>query len=213
MNIKRTQTCLILAILLTANCVSAQQQRGSRDHADREVLVWSRNANEPLFVTTRLQTQLDPGFGIVYQDRGFSVSLFQPLTFSPRGGYFIWWVTLENQMGERMICFKRESDKQFRASGIDADLKDLGELKQITTGGGSRFVFAVAGDGQLRLVSATTAAAEHMFVDYTTAGRVERIHDDLAREATPQYDNGLVQQLIQTWFEHGHKNLTVAVLK
>ena len=44
----------------------------------------------------------------------------QPLSFSNTGGYFVWWVTLDNQPGLRMIRFRRDTDKQFSASDIGA---------------------------------------------------------------------------------------------
>jgi hypothetical protein len=59
----------------------------------------------------------------------------------------------------------------------------------------------------------TNAAQRQLLIEYTAAGRVERIRDDLAREATPQYEGEQVQRLTQTWFEHGNKFLTAAILK
>src|SRR4029077_20258177 len=100
--------------------------------------------------------------------------------------------------------FRRAKDKQFSAADMVADLQDLGELKLIKTGSGSRFLFAVAGDGQLRLVSATNAAEKHLFIDYTATGQVERIRDDFGRDATPQYEGEQVRRIVQTWTEHGN---------
>jgi hypothetical protein len=204
---------LVSIIFVLANGVHAQQQRARWGDADREVLVWNQRPSEPLFVTSRFEAQTSAGMGLVYRDRGFSVSLLQPLFLSSTGGYFVWWVTLDNQPGLRMICFRRDTDKLFRASDIGASLQDLGDLKLIKTGGGSRFLFAVAGDGQLRLVSATNAAEKHLSIDYTAVGQVERIRDDFGREATPQYEGEQVRRLFQTWIEHGNRYLTVAALK
>jgi hypothetical protein len=209
----RVHIYLAAIIFVVANGVHAQQQRVSWGDTDREVLIWNQRPSEAMFVTSRFETQTDGGMGLLYRDRGFSVSLLQPLSFSSTGGYFVWWVTLDHQPGLRMICFRRDTDKQFGATDIGANLQDLGELKLIKTGSGARFLFAVAGDGQLRLVSATNAAEKHLFIDYTAAGQVERIRDDFGREATLQYEGGQVRRLMQTWVEHGNKYLTAAVLK
>ena len=209
----RVYIYLAVMMFVVANSAQAQQQRVSWGDADREVLVWNQRPGEPLFVTSRFATQTNAGMGLVHRDRGFSVSLLQPLSYSTAGGYFVWWVTVDNQPGLRMIRFRRDADKQFRASDIVADLQDLGELKLIKTSSGSRFLFAVAGDGQLRLVSATNAAEKHLSIDYTATGQVERIRDDFGREATPQYEGEQVRRLVQTWIENGNRYLTAAVLK
>src|SRR3954462_272527 len=130
MSIRRSLITLAL-MSIVATATYPQQQRANSGNVGSEVLVWNQHPNEPLFVTTRLQNQTDGGLGLVYRERDFSVSLLQPLSFSTAGGYFVWWVTLKNQSGERMLCFQRDSDKVFRASGLVAELQDLGELKQI----------------------------------------------------------------------------------
>lgn len=213
MTSRRVHIYLASIIFVLANGVHAQQQRVSSRDADREVLVWNQRPSEPLFVTSRSESQTGAGMGLWYRDRGFSVSLLQPLFFSNTGGYFVWWVALHNQPGLRMICFRPDTNKQFGAGDIGANLQDLGDLKLIKTGSGSRFLFAVAGDGQLRLVSATNAAEKHLSIDYTAAGQVERIRDDFEREATPQYEGEQVRRLFQTWVEHGNRYLTAAALK
>jgi YD repeat-containing protein len=204
---------LALIVLVLANGTYGQQLRVNSNDSDRSILVWNRYPSAPLFVAQKGEAQIDPGLGLIYPERGFSVSLLQPLSFSSASGYFVWWVTLENQPGQRMICFSRQSNGHFRAAAIAAELQDLGELKLIKVDGGSKFLFTLAGDGQLRLVSVTNAAQRQLFVEYTAAGQVERIRDDLAREATPQYEGEQVRQLTQTWFEHGNKFLTAAILK
>jgi hypothetical protein len=204
---------LVSIIFVVANGVQAQQQRAGWGDTDREVLVWNQRPSEPLFVTSRFETQTNTGMGLLYRDRGFSVSLLQPLFLSNNGAYFVWWVTLDNQPGLRMVCFRRDTDRQFRAVEIGATLQDLGELKLIKSGSGSRFLFAAAGDGQLRLVSATNAAEKHLFFDYTATGQMEHIRDDFGRDATPQYEGEQVRRLIQTWIDHGNKYLTAAALK
>ena len=213
MTMKRAHSFSLVVIAVMAVAVNAQQQRAIWGNADREVLVWNQRANEPLFVTSRLQDRNNAGLGLVQRERGFSVSLLQPLAFSSAGGYFVWWVRLENQVGERMICFRRGAEGKFYASGISAQLQDLGELKQIKIEGGSTYLFTAAGDGQLRLVSLTSVASQHLFIDYDPAGQVERIRDDLAREATPQYNGEHVSRLTQIWVDHGNRYLTAAILK
>jgi hypothetical protein len=208
----RVYIFLVSIIFAVANGVNAQQQRASWGAADRDVLVWNQRSSEPLFVTSRFETQANTGMGLLYRDRNFSVSLLQPLSFSSSSGYFVWWVTLDHQPGLRMICFRRSADKQFVATDIGANLQDLGDLKLVKTVSGSRFLFAVAGDGQLRLVSATNADEKHLFIDYTAAGQVERIRDDFGRDATPQYEGEQVRRIIQTWVEHGNKYLAAAAL-
>ncbi len=210
---RRANLCLMLTVMVAAVDVGAQRQTASWSNADRQVLVWNQRSNEPLFVKSTLQSEINPGLNLVFRERDFSVSLLQPLSFSTATGYFVWWVTLENQTGLTMICFRRDSEKQFHASRIIADLQDLGELKQIKTSNGSSFLFAVAGDGELRLVSATTATSQHLFIDYTSTGQVERIRDDFARDAIPQYEGEQVRRLTQTWVDHGNKYLTAAILK
>jgi YD repeat-containing protein len=200
-------------MLVLATGAYGQQLRASSNDSDRSVLVWNRYPSEPLFVRDKQAALTSAGIGLIYPERGFSVSLLQPLSFSSVSGYFVWWVTLDNQPGQRMICFSRQANGQFRASGIAAELQDMGELKLIKVDGGSKFLFTAAGDGQLRLVSVTNAAQRQLLIEYTAAGRVERIRDDLAREATPQYEGEQVQRLTQTWFEHGNKFLTAAILK
>ena len=211
--IRRVHLFVVVVTVLMAVTASAQQQRVSWGDADHEVLIWNQRSNEPLFVKSRLQDRSNAGLGLIHRERGFTVSLLQPLAFSSTGGYFVWWVSLANQTGERMICFRREPDGKFHASGISAQLQDLGELKQIRIEGGSTYLFTAAGDGRLRLVSLTSVAQEHLFIDYDSSGQVERIRDEFSREATPQYDGEQLRRLTQIWVDHGNRYLTAAILK
>ena len=184
-----------------AGGVRAQQSEtaGVANHGD---LVWNQLSGAALFVHGRVRSDTESGLELFHHDRGFSVSLLQPLLFSAKGGYFAWWVILDNQPGQRMIRFLRDADQQFHADGLAAVLQDLGEFKLIKTDDGCSFLFVLAGDGQWRLVELTNSHRQHLLIDYAASGRIERIRDDFTGEATPQYEGEEIRQVMQTWLRN-----------
>src|SRR5436853_102349 len=89
--------------------------------ADQGDLVWNQFSGAALFVRARVRSDSESRLELFHHDRGFSVSLLQPLLFSAKGGYFAWWVILDDQPGQRMIRFVADAGQQFRAEGFAAE--------------------------------------------------------------------------------------------
>lgn len=198
------QLWVVSIVIGFAGVVHPQQSEtaGVAIHGD---LVWNQRSGAALFVPGRVRSDAESGLEFFHHDGGFSVSLSQPLLFSAEGGYFAWWVILDNQPGQRMIRFKRDTGHEFHAEGLAADLQDFGEFKRIKTVEGCSFLFVGTGDGQWRLVELTNGHQQHLLIDYAASGRIERIRDDVAREATLQYKGDEIRQVIQTWLRNGNK--------
>jgi hypothetical protein len=192
-------------------CISVvgQQRATNRADAGQHDLLWNDRAGESLFVQDLANDAGSDG-GLIYKDRNFSVSLSQPLSFDHAAGYYVWWVRIENQPGLRMICFWPAGQARYKAAAMSGEIEDLGKLKLLRTGSGSMFLFALAGDGQMRPVSLTNAGGHRLLIDYTATGLIESIRDETARESKPEYDGGRIRAVVQTWYRDGAKYITMA---
>lgn len=213
MSIRYCSVSLIIMLASALLSIYGQERVRVGTGRDQHNLVWNERPGDSLFLEDERTVTGEPSDGLIYKDKDFAVSLSQPMSFDRAGAYFVWWVRLEKEPGLRMVCFRRVAGTQRYLAASLGELEDLGKLKLVRARSGARLLFAVAGDGQLRIVSITNASGQRLLIDYTAAGQIENLRDGVAREAKPEYDGQQVRAVLLTWYKDGSKYLTMSKLK
>ena len=163
-------------------------------------LSWNKANHEAPFVLLTHGRHSEPAPQLVYPSGDFAFPLLQSLYHDATCDCYTIIVSTGASPALRMVQLWRAPSGFYRTgNGPYLELEDSGSLKLMTALNGTRFLFAEVGDGEWHCVSIRDRAGNYLLIDYRADGFISRLRDSLSRTAIPQYSEGRMVSLTQTW--------------
>jgi len=201
---KTSRIVLALVLSLAALTVVTALASSELDSGAGTGLSWNLRKDEPPFIQ---QAGLRADFTgpLVFPGREFALPLAQVLAFDPQCDCYS--LMVKKPSGDLVLVNLWRTQTGFYRSGNGPylELTNLDSSKSVTTLDGTRLLFAQVGDGEWRCVSVRDSLGNYLLIDYRPDGLIARIHDSQDRNALPEYNQGQMSSLRQSWTAAGSK--------
>ena len=172
---------------------------GDTDDLGVSVLSWNMAHHEAPFLPLTRKAGSNFAGQMLYPSGDFAFPFLQSLSYDSDCDCHSLIVSKRPGVLEVVHFWRARSDFYRTANGPYLELENVDSLKAVTALNGTRFLFAQVGDGEWRCVSIHDPAGSYVLIDYRADGLIERLRDSLSRTAVPEYEEGRMVSLTQTW--------------
>jgi hypothetical protein len=186
--------------LASWSAVAESGVSGARAAAGGVSFSWNSTSSEAPFLRLPNSASAALDAQLIYPSGDFTFPLAQSLYFDAKCDCYALTLSSNASRTLRVVNFWRAPVGFYRtANGPYLELENLDSLKALTDLHGRRFLFAQVGDGEWHCVSIHDSSGGYVLIDYRADGLIEQLRDSFSRHAIPNYYEGMITSLSQTW--------------